>query len=275
MPELPEVETLRRSLAPVKNLRIESLRISRLCPVETTTPARVRRELTAATLLGWERWGKYLIMPTDREVSLVLHLGMSGQVRFFEKEPPPSPKHTHLELRLINGGLIRFVDPRRFGTISLSWGKGHRGNPFLARLGPDYLDKKLTPEAFVERCRRHPKISLKSMTLNQGIATGLGNIYACEALYGAELNPQRLLGQTPDHALAKFLEQARAALAEGIARGGVSMRDYFNGLGHRGVMKAFLRVYDREGLPALDGRGIVRRIVQNARSTFFVPEVQR
>lgn len=274
MPELPEVETLRRSLAPVKDLRIESLRLSRLCPVETTTPARVRRELTGATLTGWKRWGKYLLMLTDREVNLVLHLGMSGQLRFFDQDAPPSPKHTHLELKLANGALLRFVDPRRFGTVSLSWGNLHRDNPFLARLGPDYLDGNLTPEDFAARCRRHPKISLKAMSLNQGIATGLGNIYACEALYGAELDPRRSIAATSDVALHRFFTAAREALAAGIRHGGVSFRDYLDGLGHRGVMKQFLQVYDREGQPSLDGRGTVKRIVQNARSTFFVPQVQ-
>ncbi len=275
MPELPEVETIRRSLAHVVDVKIKTLRLSRLAPVETTTPTRVRRELSGAKLMAWQRWGKYLLMETDRGVQLVLHLGMSGQLRFFAKEAPPAPKHTHLELHLSDGALLRFVDARRFGTLSLSWGEERRDNPFLARLGPDYFDPKVTPKVFVGRCRRHPKLSLKAMALNQGVAAGLGNIYACEALYRAELDPRRLVGATKDQELAAFLKQSRATLAEGIQRGGVSMRDYFDGLGHRGVMKEFLRVYDREGTPALDGRGLVHRIVQNARSTFFVPEVQQ
>jgi len=275
MPELPEVETIRRSLANVHGIKIQSLRLSRLAPVETTTPARVRKEMTGATVTAWGRWGKYLLMHTDREVHWVLHLGMSGQLRYFPSGAPSAPKHTHVEMALSDGGLLRFVDPRRFGTISLSWGEEHRGNPFLARLGPDYLDETFSDTDFLARCRRHPKISLKAMALNQTIATGLGNIYACEALYRANLDPRRLLGRTTDAQLKNFLTQARQALAEGIQNGGVSMRDYLDGLGHRGVMKEFLRVYDREGQAALDGRGMVQRIVQNARSTFFVPEVQR
>jgi formamidopyrimidine-DNA glycosylase len=145
----------------------------------------------------------------------------------------------------------------------------------LQKLGPDYDDPNLRAEEFLRRCRAHPGLSLKALALHQGVAAGLGNIYACEALYGAELDPRRKVKRTRDDRLVGLLHQARRVLQLGIDKGGSSLRDYFDGLGNRGVMREFLQVYDREGMPTLDGRGTVRRIVQNARSTWFCPEVQR
>jgi formamidopyrimidine-DNA glycosylase len=107
------------------------------------------------------------------------------------------------------------------------------------------------------------------------VASGLGNIYACEALYAAGLDPRRSVGRTGDDGLISLLKAARKVLALGIRHGGVSMRDYLDGNGHKGVMQNFLQVYDREGQFSLDGRGKVKRIVQNARSTWFVPKIQR
>lgn len=275
MPELPEVETIRRSLANLRGKKICSVYLSRLAPVETTTPAAIRRSLAGGTVEKVQRWGKYLIFPIQEGPSLILHLGMSGQLRLYPSPVPSRSKHTHLEIGFSDGSLLRFVDSRRFGTLSLSFRKHRRDNGFLERLGPDYLDPELSDEFFLRQCRRHPKISLKSLALHQGIATGLGNIYACEALYRAGLDPRRIVSQTTDEELIQFLAAAREVLAEGIRYGGVSMRDYLDGNGHPGIMKEFLRVYDREGEISLDGGGRVHRIVQNARSTWFVPTVQK
>jgi formamidopyrimidine-DNA glycosylase len=180
-----------------------------------------------------------------------------------------------MEINFTDGSLLRFVDARRFGTLSLSQRADGSDNLFLQRLGPDYLAESLSPEKFIAACRRHPGISLKSLTLHQGVVAGLGNIYACEALYGARLDPRRLVRKTRDGQLVDLLNSARDMLAKGIRYGGVSMRDYLDGNGHEGVMKKFLQVYDREGLSSLDGKGRVRRIVQNARSTWFVPSIQK
>lgn len=274
MPELPELETIRRSLKALQGKTIQSVYLSRLAPVETTTPVIIRRAIKNTTIEKINRWGKYLILQTRQSSQLVIHLGMSGQLRLFEKAPPSRLKHTHLELKFTDGSLLRFVDARRFGTLSLSFTKNGQDNPFLQRLGPDYLDPALSSQVFLKQCRRHPKVSLKSLSLNQGVAAGLGNIYACEALYGAKLDPRRLVSQTKDPELIRFLAAARQALKMGIRYGGVSLRDYLDGNGHRGVMKKFLQVYDREGKLSLDGRGQVQRIVQNARSTWFVPGIQ-
>lgn len=274
MPELPEVETLRRSLAPVVGHRIQSLYLSRLAPVETTTRKFVKQATHGARIERLERWGKYLLFDFERQQTLVLHLGMSGRLFFYDSNVPARPVHTHLELQFAGGGLLRFIDARRFGTISLS-NRRRIGNPFLQRLGPDYLDRNLSCQNYIDRCRRHPRLNLKMMLLNQSVAAGMGNIYACEALYRARLDPRRRVEELTDEELTDLLKAARTCLRLGIRHGGTSFRDYLDGRGHRGKMKEFLQVYDRAGQSTLDDCGRVERIVQQGRSTFFCPTLQR
>ena len=275
MPELPEVETLRRSLQPLVGRTIAKIRFSALAPVETTQPQLLQNALQGQAVAAVARWGKYLLFRTPSQAALVLHLGMSGQLRFFSETPLEQVPHTHMEVHFSDGSLLRFVDARRFGTLSLTQTLEGTDNLFLQRLGLDFLDPALTEEKFIATCRRHPGLSLKALTLHQGVAAGLGNIYACEALYGARLDPRRKVKKTRDKQLVDLLASARKMLAKGIRYGGVSMRDYLDGNGHEGVMKKFLQVYDREGMVSLDGKGMVRRIVQNARSTWFVPSIQK
>lgn len=274
MPELPEIETVRRSLQPLVSRHIQSIYFSRLAPVETTTTTRLRQALLGGKLSRVSRWGKYLLFDTDSGNTLVIHLGMSGQVLFYDGSIPTRTTHTHLELVFKDKSLLRFIDARRFGTISLS--DLHRAdNPFLKRLGPDYLDLQMDEAGYIERCRRHPKLTLKMLLLNQGVAAGMGNIYACEALFLAGLDPRRRVQDVGDVELGELLLAARKSLGLGIRHGGTSFRDYLDGRGHRGKMQEFLQVYDREGQGTLDGRGRVIKLVQQARSTYYCPEVQK
>lgn len=273
MPELPEIETIRKSLVSLTPRHISDLYLSRLAPIETTTRQKIRQALRGTTWNSLKRHGKYLLFVTTKEVSLVLHLGMSGRLQFLPR-PTPRPKHTHLEFFFDDGSRLRFTDARRFGTLSLANDQA-ASNAFLARLGPDYLDSTLRAAEYIARCRRHPRLSVKRTLLHQGIAAGLGNIYACEALYQAGIDPRRLINDLSDQELTGLLQAARDCLQVGIAQGGTTIRDYLDGLGHRGKMQKFLQVYDREGQTTRDGRGPVIRIVQQARSTWFCPEVQR
>lgn len=275
MPELPEVETILRSLKLVEGKQVVGLDFSKLAPVETTRPAQIRQALTDRPIRRLERRGKYLLIRSAGGAALVIHLGMSGRLTYFPKPPERFEAHTHLKLKFEDGSVLAFQDPRRFGTLSLSADPEGGDNAFLQRLGPDYLDPALDVAAYIVRCRRHPGLNLKALTLHQGVGAGLGNIYACESLYKAGLDPRRRVRRTKDAELAALLQAARETLELGIRHGGSSLRDYFDGLGNRGVMKEFLQVYDREGQPTLDGRGTVKRIVQQARSTWFCPEVQR
>ncbi|MFO1462647.1 MAG: bifunctional DNA-formamidopyrimidine glycosylase/DNA-(apurinic or apyrimidinic site) lyase [bacterium] len=275
MPELPEVETIRRSLRPIAGKRLTAIDFSPLAPIETTGPRQIRRALVDAAIAGLERRGKYLLIRSQRGPALVIHLGMSGQLLLHPQLPKPLEKHSHMVMRFADGAVLVFQDARRFGTLSLTEREDGSDNAFLQRLGPDYLDPQLTPELFIARCRRHPGLQLKALALHQGVASGLGNIYACEALYRSGLDPRRKVRRSKNAELEAFLAAARETLELGIRHGGSSLRDYFDGLGNRGVMKDFLQVYDREGQSTLDGRGRVKRIVQQARSTWYCPEVQR
>ena len=275
MPELPEVETIRRSLLFLEGRGIASLSFSRLAPIETTRPEILQNHFSGGRLHKLERRGKYLLLCNESGAALVLHLGMSGRFQFFDRPPAALDKHAHMVFAFEDGSVLIYQDPRRFGTLSLSLEAERRDNVFLQRLGPDFLSEDWSAEDFIVRCRRHPGIDLKALTLHQGIAAGLGNIYACEALYRAGLSPRRRVRRTKNQELVALWEAARTTLRLGIEMGGSSLRDYFDGLGNRGVMKEYLQVYDREGMSTLDGKGRVLRIVQQGRSTWFSPELQK
>ncbi|HEX5033968.1 MAG TPA: bifunctional DNA-formamidopyrimidine glycosylase/DNA-(apurinic or apyrimidinic site) lyase [bacterium] len=275
MPELPEVETIRRSLLFLEGRSIAALSFSRLAPIETTRPEALVNNFQGRKLGKLERRGKYLLIGNEEGAALVLHLGMSGRLQFFAAAPARVDKHAHMVFEFEDGSRLIYQDPRRFGTLSLSLRRERDDNAFLCRLGPDFLAEDWNAADFVARCRRHPGIDLKALTLHQGVAAGLGNIYACEALYRAGLSPRRRVRRAKDAELSRLWEAARATLRLGIEMGGSSLRDYFDGLGNRGVMKEYLQVYDREGMRTLDGRGTVRRIVQQGRSTWYSPELQR
>ncbi len=274
MPELPEVETIRLSLKFLEGREIQKTSFSNLAPIETTNRRNLRKLLQNTQLQNLDRKGKYLMFRTAKG-SLVLHLGMSGKLDYAPAGESRQDKHIHMRIDFSDGGKLYYIDARRFGTLSLSRTSDGQDNPFLDRLGPDYIDENFSEEAFLTRCRRHPGLNLKALALHQGIAAGLGNIYACETLYYAELDPRRRVEKTSDQALKKLHRAARRALNLGIQHGGSSLRDYVDGLGNRGVMKNFLQVYGREGQTTLDGRGQVQRITQQARSTWFSPQVQK
>ncbi len=275
MPELPEIETLRRSLKPVLGKYLAKINFSKLAPIETTTANHIQKNIQNQKIQKLARHGKYLLIVFSNHHALVIHLGMSGQLIYYPSKPVPERKHQHMILIFSDGSCLSYVDPRRFGTISLLLQEKPNSNPFLQRLGPDYLDKKLTDQSFIKRCRTHSQLHLKGLLLNQGVAAGMGNIYACEALYDARLDPRRRVSQCSDDELKSLFLAAKKVLTLGIKKGGTSFRDYVNGRGAKGVMKNFLQVYDRANQMSLDQRGKVKKIVQNARSTYYVSEVQK
>ncbi len=275
MPELPEIETLCRSLKELAGKTVASLSFSPLAPIETTHPDVLKTALERASLLAPKRRGKYLLFSTLGHNSLVLHLGMSGVLRWWPQIPQSFAAHTHMVMGFEDGSALTYIDARRFGTLSFSQLPNYQDNAFIKKLGPDYDDSRLSISEYTERCRRHAGLTLKSLALHQGVAAGLGNIYACEALYQARLDPRKKVGETSPQELARLLQSARSVLALGIKNGGVSMRDYLDGKGHKGIMQNFLQVYDREGKNSLDGKGQVVRLVQNQRSTFWVPSLQK
>ncbi|MCB1215534.1 MAG: bifunctional DNA-formamidopyrimidine glycosylase/DNA-(apurinic or apyrimidinic site) lyase, partial [Deltaproteobacteria bacterium] len=273
MPELPEVECTRLSLQQIEGLTLKEIILSPLAPLKKVQGNTMRSTFQGLKLEKLKRRSKYLIFVFEKDISLIIHLGMSGRLRYYSKKAE-ALKHTHLKLIFNNGSQVHYTDARRFGSLSLSFQKNFSDNPLLDNLGLDYNDPNLTFKTYLKACRRHPKLNLKSLLLNQKIAAGLGNIYACESLYQAHLDPRKLVEETKDEELKKLLQAAKKVLKLGIQQGGVSLRDYLNGLGHRGVMQNYLQVYGREGKTTLDGQGQVSKIVQNQRGTWFCPKIQ-
>ncbi len=268
VPELPEVETTVRGLEKVlrgrRIVRVEARRED----LRRAFPPGLGQRLTGATVVGLGRRGKYGLINTDRDETLVFHLGMSGKWRVDPDEPHP---HDHLLIETDEGRRLALNDPRRFGSVDLvateevlRWGP-------IGELGPepDHLDAAALHEQL--RGRTAP---IKALLIDQRIVAGLGNIYACEALFRAGIDPRRAAGRVSRARLARLVESIRTVIAEAIDAGGSTLRDYARPDGELGYFSANFSVYDREGKPC-PGGGTVRRIVQGGRSTFYCPACQR
>ncbi|MRX49026.1 bifunctional DNA-formamidopyrimidine glycosylase/DNA-(apurinic or apyrimidinic site) lyase [Paracoccus sp. S-4012] len=278
MPELPEVETVRRGLAPHlvghRLARVEVRRPDLRWPL----PVDLVQVLTGATVTGLERRSKYLLAPLDRGPVLLMHLGMSGRFLVedaslgqFHRDPGILPRHDHLVLTTEAGTRVTFNDARRFGMVDLI--REGATHPLLAGLGPEPLGADLDlAEAF--RGRRAP---VKQVLLDQRRVAGLGNIYVSEALHRAGIDPRRAAGRIGAARIAALEGHVRDVLEEAIAAGGSSLRDHRQASGELGYFQHRFRVYDREGqrCPTPGCTGTIRRIVQGGRSTFFCPRCQR
>ncbi len=271
MPELPEVETTMRALA----ARLRGRRVLRL---ERRT-ARLREPLAVdleqmvngRRMVDFSRRAKYILIHFDVPEILLLHLGMSGRLLF---DGPPQGRHEHLTFHCEGGTVLRFVDPRRFGMALLIAGSDPANHPRLAGLGVEPLSPEFDGEV-LERLLRGRSCSIKAALLDQRLVAGIGNIYACEALFRAGISPRRRAGNLGTRRCRRLARAIREVLEEAIAAGGSSLRDYVGADGRIGNFQSDFRVYGREG-EACPGCGDgVRRIVQGGRSTFFCGRCQR
>ncbi|HAW49009.1 MAG TPA: DNA-formamidopyrimidine glycosylase [Roseovarius sp.] len=283
MPELPEVETVRRGLAPVmEGDVIARARVNRP-DLRWPFPPDMSARLTGARVLALRRRSKYLLADLSTGETLLVHLGMSGRMlvsgdtlgRFVHDHPAPE-KHDHVVLDMENRARITFNDPRRFGAMDLMATAVAEAHPLLARLGPEPLGNAFheTHLAAALTGRRTP---VKAALLDQRIVAGLGNIYACEALYRARISPRRLAGNLGPRRIARLVPAIRDVLRDAIAAGGSSLRDYRQADGELGYFQHAFDVYGREGAPC-HGPGCdaqIARIVQSARSSFYCPRCQR
>lgn len=270
MPELPEVETIRRGLD-------QNIRGARIVRVHESG-ARLRggsprplQELVGRTVQRVDRQAKFLLLGLDDGATLLLHLGMSGKV-LLTTHDSPERVHTHVRLELDDGRRLEFVDPRRFGTVRLHPPGGHP--PELSHYGIDALDPALDAAA-LERMLKGSRAPLKSFLLDQTKIAGLGNIYALEALWRAGLSPRRIAKNTPKGRIPLLLESIRGVLMESLANKGTSFNDYVDTLGDPGTNIGFLAVFQRTGMPCPRCATPVRRIVQTGRSSFYCPGCQR
>jgi len=291
MPELPEVETVRRGLEPVmvgaKLLSVEARRGDLRWPFPKNFAAR----LTGRRIERLGRRAKYLLAELDDGEVLVMHLGMSGSFRIshgddkapgqFHLARSKDGAHDHVVFHLSSGATVTFNDPRRFGAMLLIPRAKLAEHKLFCALGPEPLDAAFEAAALA-RVTHRKKTSLKAALSDQRVVAGLGNIYVCEALHRARLSPRRRASNLADRAgkptaAARDLVKAiKAVLGDAIAAGGSTLRDYVKADGELGDFQHRFRVYDREGAPCprRDG-GRIRRIVQGARSTFYCPVCQR
>ena len=270
MPELPEVETTVRGLEKVLDgERIANVEIRRP-DLRRPFPEGLGQALTGARVTALSRRAKFGTIETDRGDTLVFHLGMSGRWRI---DPEEIEKHDHLVLTTGGGRVVALNDPRRFGSVDLVRSDSlSTFKPFL-ELGPEPLGKALSGQWLKEQFAGR-KAAVKLLLLDQRIVAGLGNIYVCEALYRAGIDPRRAGGRIALKRLDLLAEAIPQVLDEAIAAGGSTLRDFAAPDGELGYFAKDFDVYGREGKDCRRCGGTVKRIVQGARSTFFCPSCQ-
>ncbi len=292
MPELPEVETVRCGLAPtLEGALIEKVELRR-ADLRFPFPRRFAANLKGQRIEALRRRAKYLLADIGTDWTLIMHLGMSGSFRLEDGEPVAAgarhyepgkaPAHDHVVLHLRDGPRVVYNDPRRFGFMLLVRRAALDQHPLLATLGVEPTGNALSGAALAPLLARRTA-PLKAVLIDQRVIAGLGNIYACEALWRAGLSPRRRAGSLvradgrPTERLERLVETVRAVIADAIEAGGSSLRDYVQADGTLGLFQHRFAVYDREGEPCLRRScdGVVRRIVQSGRSSFYCPGCQR
>ncbi len=280
MPELPEVETVRRGLLPAMEGRlIERAEVNRP-DLRWPLPERMAERLTGARVLALRRRSKYILADLSTGETLLIHLGMSGRMlvsgitlgAFFHEHPAPE-KHDHVVLHLEGGARVTFNDARRFGAMDLLPTATAESHPLLVEIGPEPLGNAFNGSYLSARLKGR-NTPIKSALLDQHLVAGLGNIYVCETLYRAGIHPAR---RAADVASPQDLVPIiRDVLAEAIEAGGSSLKDYRRTDGELGYFQKAFAVYGREGEPCLTAgcTSIIARIVQSGRSSFFCPTCQ-
>ena len=271
MPELPEVETTRRGIEPhMKNQTITNIivRDRRLrWPVSKT----LDKNVPGSQVTSVQRRSKYLLINTDNG-TIILHLGMSGSLRVLP-QPTPAEKHDHVDIVLDNNKLIRFRDPRRFGSIFWT-----TSDPLmherLLKLGPEPLNSDFSGDYLYQQSR-HRKQAIKTFIMDSRIVVGVGNIYACESLFLAGINPKTVTGKISRPRLHRLAETIKSVLEEAISQGGTTLKDFTRSDGQPGYFAQSLNVYGRANEPCHHCKRLIKKITQGQRSTFYCSTCQR
>ena len=274
MPELPEVETVRRGLAArLTGRRVTAVTVRR-ADLRRPLPPDLAPALSGREVQGFGRRGKYLLMHLDGGTSLIAHLGMSG--RFSVTDMPSNNPHEHVVFHFDDGAVLCYADHRRFGLMDLAETALLAEHALLRSMGPEPLAADFDGPALARRLRGKDT-PIKAALLDQHVVAGLGNIYVCEALYHAGLSPKRRAGSVQGVRAARLARAIRAVLDAAIAAGGSTLRDYVQASGELGYFQHSFAVYDRAGrpCPGCDCDALVRRIVQGGRSTFYCAKRQR
>lgn len=271
MPELPEVETVMRGLAPVWLGQCFSRVILNRAGLRRPFPDGLGQRLTGAFVVACRRRAKYGLVDTDRGDTMILHLGMSGRMRL---DPSEILKHDHVVFETGKGRLVAFNDARRFGSIDLVETNSIDRHPLLAGLGPEPLGADFSAAMLAEAFKGRAA-PVKALLLDQRIVAGLGNIYVCEALFRSGIHPARPGGDVARKRFALLAESVIAVLEEAIAAGGSSLRDHAAPDGTLGYFQKTFSVYGQESSPCPGCARPVQRIVQSGRSSFFCANCQR
>jgi formamidopyrimidine-DNA glycosylase len=275
MPELPEVETVMRGLAhALEGKKIAQASLHRAdirFPVPPDLPAR----LCGATVLGFRRRGKFMLMRVSGGISVLIHLGMSGRM-LIDRAPE---KHEHFTLLMTDGTRVGFVDPRRFGVLDLVATEAEDTHKLLAGMGPEPLGNAFSAPVLGAACkgRRAP---IKAVLLDQSVVAGIGNIYASEALFRAGISPKREAGKVSARGIEALTGAIKETLRDAIEAGGSSLRDYVQPDGELGYFQHQWKVYGRAGqacerCPGLDVCPGIKSIVQSNRTTYYCPRTQK
>ena len=280
MPELPEVETVRRGLLPVMEGRVIELAEVNRPDLRWPLPEAMAERLTGKRVLALRRRSKYILADLSSGETLLIHLGMSGRMlisgqmvgEFHHTHPAPQ-KHDHVVLHMEGGARVTFNDARRFGAMDLLQTATAESHPLLAEIGPEPLGNGFN-ESYLAARLKDRNTPIKSALLDQHLVAGLGNIYVCEVLYRARIAPDRKAGAVRDP--AALVPIIRQVLAEAIEAGGSSLRDYRQADGELGYFQHAFQVYGREGEPCLTPgcQSHIARIVQSGRSSFYCPACQ-
>lgn len=282
MPELPEVETVRRGLSPAMEGAVFAKVETRRGDLRIPLPTDFRRRLEGARVEALERRGKYILAPLSSGEALIMHLGMSGRFTIigekaqnpgvFYYAEPPDPAHDHVTFEMSKAGGARrrviFNDPRRFGLMDLAPTAEVQKCAHFRDMGPEPTSDAFTPEV-LSAALSGKSAPLKSALLDQRVVAGLGNIYVCEALHRAGISPKRRAGRLSRDSVARLHAAIRDVLEEAIAAGGSTLRDFAASDGALGFFQHRFKVYDREGDACARCGRPVGRIVQSGRSTFY------
>jgi formamidopyrimidine-DNA glycosylase len=293
VPELPEVETVRRGLEPVMDGARFSKVEARRQDLRWPLPAGFTGLLQGQTVKGLGRRGKYLLLDLSSGDVLMMHLGMSGSFHVFDgagekntaryhHERAKHAAHDHVVFHMSNGAIVTFNDPRRFGFMKLTPREKLNEHPLMKAMGPEPLGNEFNAALLARACKGK-KTSLKAALSDQKVVAGLGNIYVCEALHRARLSPKRMASTiaaksgAPNERAENLADAIKAVLKDAIEAGGSSLRDHKRTDGELGAFQHNFQVYGREGKPCVTRgcKGKIKRIVQTGRSTFFCPVCQK
>ena len=271
MPELPEVETIRRGITPHADGRTITNVVVRDHRLRFGVPRDLPQRLTGQTIQWIERRAKYLLLHVDGG-ALMLHLGMSGRLHVVTQADLPG-KHAHLDIGLDSGDILRLTDPRRFG-MALWLPNPPEQHPLLSGLGPEPMSDDFTPQTLIQAAKGR-KAPIKTLIMDNHVVVGVGNIYASESIFRAGIHPKRAAGRISKLRLVDLHAAIRVVLAKAIEAGGTTLRDFSGADGNPGYFQQDVAVYGRDGEPCITCGTAIKRVVIGQRATFYCPTCQR